>query len=217
MIAWVHTMAMPNKYLPIARLFLLLLLGFVGGCTKNPEAPAVTSPSALPDFEDIAPDGSTTLNNLPGSPASGLPSNPLAPISTGNFVATLTSFGVRMSNQELLALKKRVAITPNGKWSRTVSQNADQTLQANFKRFGALFNPPIEDAETYKEKALAFARRTDVPHFLDVQFYLDKNQFLVNKWDKNTQEFISIQPDGTVINYLLSSAIKSPRYVEIDL
>jgi hypothetical protein len=212
-------MAMPIKYLPFSLLlpFLLLALTLSSGCTKNPEAPVVTSPSALPDFEDIAPDGSTTLSNLPGGQNNVIPNNPLIPISNGNFVATLTSFGVRMTNQELQSLKKRVAVKPNGKWSRTVSQNADQALQANFKRFGALFNPPIEDAEAYKTQALAFAERTDVPFYLDVQFYLDKNQFLVNKWDKDTQEFISIQPDGTVINYLISSAIKSPRYVEIDL
>lgn len=212
-------MAMPIKYLPFSLLLPLLLGGLVLplGCTKNPQAPVVVSPSALPDFEDIAPDGSTGLSNLPGGQTNPLPNTPQAPISNGNFVATLTSFGVRMTNPELQTLQKRLAVKPNGKWSRTVSQNADQTLQANFKRFGALFNPPIEDAEAYKAQALAFAERTDVPYFLDVQFYLDKNQFLVNKWDKKTQEFISIQPDGTVINYLISSAIKSPRYVEIDL
>ena len=121
-------MAMPIKYSPFSLLLSLLLLALVlsSGCTKNPEAPVVTSPSALPDFEDIAPDGSTTLSNLPGGQNNAIPINPLIPISNGNFVATLTSFGVRMTNQELQTLKKRVAIKPSGKWSRTVSQNADQ-------------------------------------------------------------------------------------------
>jgi hypothetical protein len=195
---------------------LFVCLGFLAACTKNPTAP-VTVASALPDFEDILPDGSNTLNPPPGTTLPVIPNNPLGPISNGAFVATLTSFGIRMDNQELIRLKNLITVQPNGQWSRTRTQTAAQALQANFTRFGALFNPPLEDAEAYKTQAIAFAQKSGVPYFLDVQYYLDKNQFLVSKWDKTTEEFISIQPDGTVINYLTSSAIKSPRYVEIDL
>ncbi|PIQ24078.1 hypothetical protein COW36_03595 [bacterium (Candidatus Blackallbacteria) CG17_big_fil_post_rev_8_21_14_2_50_48_46] len=189
---------------------LLLLTSLLGACVVNPTA---TTPDAtnlkLPDFEDLLPDGPTTIN----APVA----NPLDTPQTGKFAATLTSLGVRLSTTELNTLKRLIQIKPTGKWSRTRTQNAAQTLSANFKRFGSLFQPPPNNEEDYQQRAVSFAEKENIPYFLDLQYYLDSNQFLVIRWDSKTGEFVGIQPDGTLINYLVSFAVKSPRYVEIDL
>ena len=197
-----------NLQRPLKALATLLLLS---ACVVNPTA---TRPDAaslkLPDFEDLVPDTDSSLN--PGLS----PETPAVP-KTGTFMATLSGYGIRLSSLELSALKKLITVKPTGKWSRTRTQSAEQSLNANYKRFASLFEPVPADAAAYQKQAVAFAEKLTVPYYLDLQYYLDSGQFLVIRWSEKSGEFIGVQPDGTVINYLISTAVKPPRYLKIDL
>lgn len=191
---------------------ICLLLSLSSACVVNPTA-SQPDPQTLrlPDFEDLLPDGPSNINDISTNPQEPLPSN------RSNFIATLSAYGIRLNNAELASLKHLTSVKPTGKWSRTRTQSAEQALNANFRRFGSLFQPPPNDAEEYRLRAVSFAEKNEIPYFLDLQYYLDTNQFLVVRWDEKTGEFISIQPDGSLINYLISTAVKSSRYIRIDL
>lgn len=201
-----------NLQSPLKVLCVVFLL-LPTACVVNPTAARPDSSSLkLPDFEDLLPDAGDSGGLKPDT-ALNTPTLP----KTGTFMATLNSYGIRLSSLELNALKKLITVKPTGKWSRTRTQSAEQSLNSNYKRFASLFEPVPADADEYQKRAITFAEKLTVPYYLDLQYYLDSGQFLVIRWSEKTGEFIGIQPDGAVINYLISTAVKPPRYLKIDL
>lgn len=202
---WMSTMKLQTPAIVRNLTIILLLLVCTQACVVNPIANQ-PDPQALslPDFEELLPD-SNPFEFSPTQPASG------------SFISTLNSYGIRLSNAELNSLKRLLNLQPTGQWARTRTQTAEQVLNANFRRFGSLFQPPPADAEEYRQRALAFAQKKNIPYFLDLQYYLDTRQLLVVRWDEKTGEFITLQPDGSLINYLISMAVKSNRYLRIEL
>jgi len=184
------------------------------GCAKNPEPPRI-DPATLkiPDYEDLVPGGPTDLN-LPGSNIG----NPLqAPPSTGQFLQTMNRLSIRLTDQEIQELRTLIKTTPSDAWAPSSTRTAEENLEANFSRFGNLFQPAPDSAVEYRKQAKTFAEKITVPFYLDLQYYINTKAFLIAKWDKNSKEFVVIRPDGSLVNYLTSSAISFPRYIEIDL
>ncbi len=197
-----------------------LCLLTLSACITNP-TPARPSASdlVLPGFDELVPD-STGGNSpiLPGADPRSTPStdptNPADPLLR----VQLASLGVELTNQEWAQLRALIAVEPNGFWSRSVSRSPEQNLLSNFQRFGSLFNdPPLDDAEHYRERAVAFAKRDDVPFYLDFRYYVANQRLLVVKWDEDSGEFVVLQLDGSLVNYLITRDIVAPRYLKVVL
>lgn len=200
------------RYTPLThRLsFYLLPVLLAASCAVSPRAIA---PSAndllLPGFEDLLPDG---------RPSAGPTSTPsISPDLAGGMTTVLNSLGVRLTNEELAQLRVLTEIQPNGRWSRSQNQTAEQNLVANYRRFNPLFSPEFTSAEEYRVRALSFAEKSTIPYYFDLQYYLDNKRLLVVKWDEVSGEFVVIQSDGTLVNYLITRVIQPPRYLKIDL
>lgn len=189
------------------KLSLLALL--LSGCIKSPQAPKPTHQDLiLPGFEDL----------LPGGTGSTLPSTaPSAGSTDPGLLANLESLGVRLSTQEITQLRNMTQVQPNGRWAKSQDKTAEQNLLANYKRFGPLFTPSIDTADDYRLQAVTFAEKSAVPYYLDLQYYLDNKQLLVLKWSEASGEFVMIQSDGSLANYLITHAVTPPRYYKIDL
>lgn len=199
-----------------SRLFLglVLLLLWGTGCVLNPRAISPTIEDlSLPDYEDLVPDGATTIADLLRPDRDPLTGN----IVSSAFISTLARYNISLSEGEIQELQRRVSLAPNGNWARNRNASSQETLESNFERFGSAFDPPPVDANEYKERALAFADKLRVPYYLDLQYYSESKQLLVVKWDRNTREFIIVEADGSLVNYLISSVVTLPRYVQIDL
>lgn len=200
---------------PLVRFSLLAGLLIIGGlsCAKSPRA---LTPSAsdllLPSYEDLLPDGRPSVGPSIG-PGLG---NGSSPSDTG-MTATLATLGIRLTSEQQTQLRTLTEVQPNGRWSRSQNQTAEQNLLANYRRFNPLFTPAFESAEEYRIRALSFAEKSTVPHYLDLQYYLDNNRLLVVKWDETSGEFVVIQADGTLVNYLITRVIQPPRYLKVDL
>lgn len=199
---------------PVRAFFVLALLLWLTGCVLNPRAISPTMEDlSLPDYEDLVPDGATTIADLLRPDRDPLTGN----IVSSAFVSTLARYNIALSEGEIQELQRRVSLAPSGNWARNRNATEEETLESNFQRFAAAFDPPPVDAREYKERALAFADKLRVPYYLDLQYYSESKQLLVIKWDRNTREFIIVEADGSLVNYLISSAVTAPRYVRIDL
>lgn len=191
---------------------IVLSVLLTAACVKSPQAPKVqASDLKLPSFEDLLPDGLSQAGTRP----SPVPSAS-APSSQG-LLASLNQLNIRLSTQEITQLRNLTQVQPNGRWARSQNDTAEQNLVKNFLRFGPLFTPSLDTAEEYRLKAVTFAEKASVSYYLDLQYYLDSKGLLVVKWSEETGEFVMIQPDGTLANYLISHAIQPPRYLKIDL
>ncbi len=193
-------------------LFALIL----AACVVNPIAQRPSNQDLLlPSFEDLLPGGPSNVGQLPGQLPSSNPS--VSPSDEPDFISTLASYRIQLTNTELQQLKQLIEVQPSGKWARSQSQTAEQVLVANYRRFGEAFEPQLENAEEYRVRAVTFAEKPDIPYYLDVQYYLDEKRLLVIKWDSTTGEYVVIQSNGALVNYLITRAIQPPRYLEIDL
>lgn len=172
----------------------------------------------MPSFEDLLPGGfgSTSQTGANGSTTTTPGAISSAPPDGGTLIANLNALGVRLSAQEIVQLQNMTQVQPSGRWSKSQDKTAEQNLLANFKRFGPMFTPSIADADTYRLQAVTFAEKSAVPYYLDLQYYLDTKQLLVLKWDEVTGEFVMVQSDGTLANYLITHAIQAPRYYKIQ-
>lgn len=188
---------------------LILSLFFSSSCALNPIAQRPNANElVLPSFEELLPDGPSNTDQLPHV-------DPNA--NSGSLLTTLSTLGIHLSNEEVSQLRKLTEIQPNGRWSRSQTQTPEQNLLANFRRFGPLFTPPLESAEEYRVQAISFAEKASVPYYLDLQYYLDAKRLLVIKWDETSGQFVVVQSDGSLVNYLITHAIQSPRYLKVEL
>lgn len=197
-----------------------LILAAVASCVVNPIAQRPSSQELLlPSFEDLLPGGPSNVGQLPGQLPSSNPSSSPGdqPDEEPDFLSVLASYRIQLTASEIQQLKQLLQTQPSGKWARSQSQTAEQVLLANYRRFGPAFTPTLENAEEYRVKAVTFAEKTNVPYYMDVQYYLDEKRLLVIKWDSDTGEYIVIQSSGALVNYLITRAIQPPRYLEIDL
>lgn len=192
--------------------FCLLTLA---ACITNPTAPRPSaSDLILPGFDDLLPDSTGGVATLPGVEPSVAPGTPQEPLLR----TQLGSLGVELTSQEWAQLRSLIAVEPNGFWSQSVSRSAEQNLLSNFQRFGSLFNdPPLDDAESYREQAVAFAKREDVPFYLDFRYYVSNQRLLLVKWAEDSGEFVVLQLDGSLVNYLITRDIVAPRYLKVVL
>lgn len=200
------------------RQFIIFALCWLAlaACVTNPTPPQPSaSDLVLPGFDDLVPDSTgVTTPAVPGIEPSAPPINPQEPLLRSQ----LASLGVELTNQEWAQLRSLIAVKPNGFWSQSVSRTAEQNLISNYERFGSLFNdPPLDDAETYRAQALAFAEREDVPFYLDFRYYVSNQRLLVVKWDQDSGEFVVLQMDGSLVNYLITRDIVAPRYLKVVL
>lgn len=181
----------------------------VSACALNPLANRPSTEELLfPSYEDLLPDGrvsATTPIDSGSEPVAG----------DMSLQATLSSLGVQLSSQEWTQLRFLTEVKPNGHWSRSSDRSAEQNLLANFRRFAPLFNPPIQTAEEYRTRAVAFAEKEKVDYYLDFRYYTSNNRLLVVKWDIDSGEFLVIQSDGTLVNYLITQDIEPPRYLKV--
>jgi len=189
----------------------LTLLIWLSGCALNPLAdmPAPDALVGLPRFEDLLPDGQAA----PGfeNPDSTVQTNPDEP----SLRLMLERLSIPFSAQQWAELRALVNVQPSGRWARSQNASEAENLQANYERFGPLFSPPIRSAEDYRVRALTFAEKASVPHYLDMQYLINNKRLLLIKWDQNTEEFVVKQPDGSLANYLTTQAITSPRYLKV--
>ncbi|HEY9840670.1 MAG: hypothetical protein ACAI44_13280 [Candidatus Sericytochromatia bacterium] len=163
----------------------------------------------LPSFDALIPGGTDT---------SGLAPSPVPSASAGvGLLASLSQLGIHLSTEEITQLRNLTEVQPNGRWSRSQSQTAEQNLLANYKRFSPLFNPSLDSAEEYRLRAVTFAEKATVPYYLDLQYYLDTKRLLVAKWNEESGEFVVVQSDGSLVNYLITHAIQPPRYLKVEL
>ena len=188
----------------------------LSACITNPTAPTPSqSDLVLPGFDDLVPDA--TGNGTPAIPGVEPSTSPDMPTDP-SLRTQLGSLGVEFSNQEWAQLRALVAVKPNGFWSRSVNSSPEQNLLSNFQRFGSLFNdPPLLDAENYRERAVEFAERDDVPFYLDFRYYVANQRLLLVKWDQDSGEFVVLQLDGSLVNYLITRDIVAPRYLKVVL
>lgn len=199
----------------LTSLFKAALAGVIllASCAKNP-APPQASDINIPDYEELVPGG---LTNFDGQdPTDTNPVQTLPP-QQSVFIQTMNQLGVRLSDAEIQQIQTLTKVNPTGEWAPSRDKTADENLEANFLRFGNLFLPPPNDANEYKDKAKTFAEKLNVPYYMDVKYYLDTQEFLLVKWDENSKEFVVVRPDGSLVNYLLSSAITPPRYLKVDI
>ena len=197
-------------YNGIMRYALIVLSLSLSACSLIPAAEQpLPDQLLLPRYEDLLPDGAA---------APGLPANPDAsadPTAEPRLRNVLEQMNVPFSEQNWLTLRRLVDTQPSGLWSRSQDFSAAENLQANFQRFGPLFNPPINSAEAYRVRAVSFAEKASVPHYLDLDYFLTHQRILVAKWDASTSEFVVKQSDGSLVNYLLTQAVPSPRYLKV--
>lgn len=177
-------------------------------CALNPLAqrPEVNE-LLFPSYEDLLPDGRTNVDDPTPGPSS-------AP-DTETIFMVLTRLGVNLSPLEMQQLRALTEVVPSGAWARSQTQTAEQNLLANYRRFAPSFNPPINSPEEYRQRAVTFAEKTSVDFYLDLEYYLSNRRLLVVKWDDASNEFIVLQPDGSLVNYLVTEAISTPRYFKI--
>ncbi|PKL80269.1 MAG: hypothetical protein CVV27_00640 [Candidatus Melainabacteria bacterium HGW-Melainabacteria-1] len=187
----------------------MLFLG--SACVLTPKAlPPSPTELLLPSFEDLLPDGRPSAGPLP------LP-QPSGSLGSSTFVDSLNRLGINLTTQDIAQIKSLMEIQPSGRWARSQSQTAEQNLLSNFNRFGIMFQPPLTSAEDYRVRAVSFAEKSSVPYYFDLQYYLDNRRMLLVKWDEVSEEFVVIQSDGTLVNYLTTKAIQPPRYLKVDL
>lgn len=186
----------------------LACLAIAAGCAKSPTPRQPTAAELLlPSYEDL----------LPGGPSNVDQSIPMPSAEPGTSLSeNLARYGVRLSADELERIDTLTKVQPSGKWSRSQSQSPEQNLLANFNRFNILFAPPFDTAEEYRVRAISFAEKTTVPYYLDLAYYNDTKRLLVVKWDETSGEFVVIQSDGSLVNYLTTRAIRPPRYLKIE-
>lgn len=179
-------------------------------CSLIPAAPKpLPDQLLLPRYEDLLPDGAAA----PGLPAS--PEASADPNAEPRLRNVLEQLNVPFSEQNWLTLRRLVDTQPSGRWSRSQDFSEAENLQANFQRFGPLFNPPINSAENYRVRAVSFAEKASVPHYLDLDYFLTHQRILVAKWDTASGEFVVKQSDGSLVNYLLTQAVAPPRYLKV--
>lgn len=192
----------------IRSLTLICSTALLFSCALNPLAqrPEVND-LLFPSYEDLLPDGRTSVDEPTPGPSS-------AP-DAENIFLVLTRLGVNLSSLEMQQLRALTNVVPSGVWARSQSQTAEQNLLANFRRFAPAFNPPINSPEEYRQRAVTFAEKTSSDFYLDLEYYLSNRRLLVVKWDETSNEFIVLQPDGSVVNYLITEDISPPRYFKI--
>lgn len=190
--------------------FRSIFLFICSACVLNPVADRPDQDVLLlPSFGDLLPDGGT-----PGVPAGTEPS---AIPNSVSLRLNLERLNVNLSAQEWEQLSMITQTAPTGRWSKSIDKSPEQNLIANFQRFSPLFSPPISSAEAYRAQAVAFAEKATVPYYLDLKYYLENKRLLVVKWDANSGEFLVVQSDGTLVNYLITQAVSPPRYLEVVL
>lgn len=180
---------------------------FLTACIKLPPAPPPDQSTIdIPDYEKLVPGNSPTVGLSPAT---------LEQKPGSSFQQELAQQGIKLSATELQLLQQLARVRPNGSWAASQTRSEDENLKFNFQRFGSLLQPPPVTAEYYKQRAIDFAKLPGVPLYLDVQYYQQKTQLLVVKWDSQTWEFVILRPDGTLVNYLTSRTVGPPRYLQI--
>lgn len=199
------------------KILVILALITSFSCAKNPTAlePTLNELNQIPDFDDLIPD-SGNMNSSPSQPLTQMPQTP----QSTQFENELLKQGIQLSSRELQFLGTFSQVKFSS-WATTRSLSEEQNLEKNFKRFAKFFEKSSvktpSSAETYKTQALKFANSNQGELYLDTKFYLSSKQLLVVKWDSQSGEFVVIRSDGSVANYLISRAVKAPRYVKFDL
>ncbi len=186
----------------------------LSACVINPQAerPELND-LRLPDYEDLISGGGNDILD-PNLPRGGIQSPNL---DTGELRETLrTRYGIQLDNQQWNQLRLLTQVTPNGNWSASSNRSAEDNLEINFERFSSLFTPSIDTADEYKRRAVTFAENSRVPFYLDINFFVNQRRIVLIKWDEESGEFILLQPDGTVANYLITRDITPANYVKVN-
>lgn len=182
---------------------VLVVLGLA--CTRSPVAPRPTASDLdVPDFDEIVPKDGLVSD-----------SSPVYIPGSGSFLDLLARQGIQLNSIEIESLRKVMALKPSGKWAVSRNRTEEETLENNFQRFGKMLKSPPANAAAYKKLAIAFASKSNVPYYLDLQYYADTRTLLAVKWDSKTGEFVIIRSDGSLINYLISLGVQAPRYLKI--
>lgn len=205
----------PMRYPVIASLVLGLCFGgLLSACVINPQPDRPTlSDLRLPDYEDLISGGGTDILD-PDLPRGGIQSPSL---DTGELRETLRlQYGIQLNNAQWAQLRALAQVSPNGEWSASANRTAQENLEVNYQRFSPLFTPLITSVNEYKLKAVSFAENPQVPFYLDVNYFVTRQSILLVKWSEASGEFILLQPDGTVANYLITRDITPANYVKVQ-
>lgn len=201
---------------PVYRLFLLSVLSsfLLAACVINPQPDRPTlSDLRLPDYEDLISGGGQDILD-PELPRGGIESPTL---DTGELRETLRlQYGIQLNDAQWAQLRALTQVSPNGEWSASANRSAQENLEVNYQRFSPLFTPIITSVNEYKLKAVTFAENPRIPFYLDVNYFVTRQTILLVKWSEATGEFILLQPDGTVANYLITRDITPANYVKVQ-
>ena len=205
------------RYSPVSSglCFALLLMSLsLGACISNPRPEQPTLEDLrLPNYEDLISGGGQDILD-PNLPRGGIQSPNL---DTGELRETLRlQYGIQLDNSQWAQLRALTQVSANGEWSASANRSAEENLLVNYQRFAPLFTPIITSVNEYKLKAVSFAENPRIPFYLDVNYFVTRQTLLLIKWDEDTGEFILLQPDGTVANYLVTRDITPANYVKVQ-
>lgn len=203
------------RYYRVFSIFCFSLIGlFLGACITNPrpEQPTLAD-LRLPNYEDLISGGGEDVLD-PNLPQGGIQSPNL---DTGVLRETLRlQYGIQLDNSQWAQLRALTQVSANGNWSASANRSAEENLEVNYQRFSPLFTPIITSVNEYKLKAVSFAENPRVSFYLDVNYFVTRKTLLLIKWNEETGEFILLQPDGTVANYLVTRDITPANYVKVQ-
>lgn len=139
------------------------------------------------------------------------------PTTKAEFVKTVASLGVKLTDAQLEIISKSRNTEPNGTFASRPAANlsAEQNLETHFVKHGHEFNPKITSAEQYLKQAtdLAAGKRGDLKFYFDITSFEKGYQSNVVRWNVKTKEMTAVRPDGAVTTYYLNFNLKPSRFV----
>lgn len=127
----------------------------------------------------------------------------------------LASQGVQLQPQDLSLIARYLTVRPTGRWSAGPMGNPQLNVQRHFAQSGRNLQPPATTPQEYTQRAMAFATRTGVPYYLDLQYYRQQRKVSVVMWDAATREFAVVGQQGELVAYMRRDDVRPDRFVKL--
>jgi len=183
----------------------ILFFFIISGCGSSPNAPIL-----LPQFNPAIP--FNAYNIAANNTTTVAPSQ--RPQTKAEFLATLTSQGIKLTDKQISEVCQFTRLNPNGQWTPGPMNDRRKNLEGHFYKHGKEFSPPPGNPDEYLARAIAFIKRHDI----NTEFYFDcdsyqKGYVSVVKWDLKTKEFSAPRLNGDIATYFIKFSLIYPRFI----